>query len=203
MYAKDTQFSDWLCWYTNKDRENMAQPFPLDDGKRAATNGTIAVVTSEEGSSSPCHKPPIVDVADVGPCEHPARDVCPKCCGTKEVDHECDCSLCEAEFEDCKECDGTGWIETIPETRYVTIWGELFNANLVAYVLEHAPQDHQYTLRLVKCGENPTLHIVAAKWHAIVVAMTKSVKAEHACSELATRWEQDEAVAIKNCEATR
>lgn len=36
------------------------------------------------------------------------KALCVTCDGSGEIDHECDCKFCRAEYEDCKTCRGSG-----------------------------------------------------------------------------------------------
>lgn len=52
----------------------------------------------------------ILDTAGVPePCPScDATGKCANCLGTGDMEHFCDCDLCNADFEDCDDCAGTG-----------------------------------------------------------------------------------------------
>lgn len=74
------------------------------------------------------------------------------------------------------------------------MWGVPFDANLVAYVIAHAPKSASYRVRLVtfegKELKRDTSHksrflwITGDGWDAFLVAMNDSVLKEHACPEV-------------------
>ena len=211
MHPKDTQFADWLSWFTADSEDSpVTGIFALPDGRRAATDGRMAVVTDEPGTvttpkrqSIPAAlanmlKQPALHESGaitgdklreaVGPCSHPEPTICSKCRGMKETPHYCDCELCEANTEPCELCDETGIIWEYGPDNYCTLWGTPFDRNKIAYVLEHAPQQEQYTVRLTdglkKDPDLLYLHIITPHWHAIVTSMVERVKREHVCPKL-------------------
>jgi len=191
MHTKDTQFADWLMWFTRDESSLQAsQPFRCLDG-RVASNGKYAVFTRDGGPAvdstyrqtleavMSVKKPgvtlPFAEFrAMVGECQHPAMEICPKCGGEKWVEHDCDCELCEVEKERCGYCEQTGKALSEPEKRAVTFWGTAFDANQVAYVLEHVPAADQVTVYVVP-GDANILHIVAEDWHAVVCGLDVNV----------------------------
>ena len=201
MHTADTQFVDWIDWF----RDDL-QPFALSDGRRAATNGYIAVIVSDGGRVEPLPNAKKgradtiekvlkgtpettieVEYANAvevfAPCEHPATITCPDCKGTCKVDHECYCDLCETAYEDCGAC-WKGETETVPDNRYCSVLGKPFNANKIAYVFAHAPAASRATLAMHRVSDSNHLHIITPLWTAIVVGMIDSTLREHDCKEI-------------------
>lgn len=211
MFAADAHMSHWLMFFRNPDDypDWSKTPFRLADGRYAATDSKIAAVTAEQMPfdvpmpdekmmnrvaviskclAEPAQKtitlPRETVLAMFGPCEHPVISECEDCDGTGFVPHNCSCDLCEVDDEDCRNCDGIGKAQSTPDTQYALLWGHPLNANLVAYVLAHAPAAEQYTLEI--CSQNGVHHlrIVTPTWTAIVVMMMDNVLREHECMEL-------------------
>jgi len=199
MYPADMKFADWLQWFTHDYHDETQHLFRLPDGRTAATDGKVAVVTTEKTAAepvtlvrresipefivgmleSPAIKSNTLSRARIkeifGVCEHPQQTVCSECKGEKVVPHYCGCYLCEAEEEKCGECEGTGVEDELPDTRPVNVWSEPVNANLVAYVLAHAPASEEYVLSIIlpAVGKNPcSLRINTPRWDAIVGGLT-------------------------------
>lgn len=115
MFESDARFADWLDWFIG-EREQIASPFRLPDGRRCATDSKIAVVTTDEGHSAiiegdwyakipertqsffslPVDKEETVEnmAERFGECEHPTVQKCSTCKGRKTIDHVCGCDLC-------------------------------------------------------------------------------------------------------------
>ena len=211
MYAKDTKLSDWLSWFTrDHDTSPIKQAFRLPGGRRVASDGSMAVVTTEDGQvvelSGDSKIPASILgfmalpfgaevmftleqlTAMFGACEGVKVVTCPQCKGAKEVEHNCGCDLCNANFEECNFCDGKGVAEEIPEPRYRCVLGKPFDAERIAYILEHAPKSEEYRVSVrvakVKKEDSWQIHIVTSTWHAIFVVLEGSVKREYDCPEV-------------------
>lgn len=213
MFSADTQCAFWLQWFTMDSETHPANRwFLLADGRKCATNGNTAVVTRDdtdqvpgthEGNrletmgaavtkmlAAPAEKSISLPHADavrmLGPCEHITAATCTNCKGKKTVYHICSCNLCEAETEDCDLCNGTGVMDTFPEIRYVTLWNRPFDANKIAYILDHAPETIAVDLELVKTREGGSadyvIRISTARWQAVLVQLEDRVKRD--CHEL-------------------
>lgn len=195
MYAKDTLFADWLSWFAG---ERATKPFSLPDGRRTATDGRMIVAVNDGGQTFPVPdglekapgrsvtflaEPAIGGTVSVSPkhllevvgaCEHPAAVPCAECNGTKRMRHSCDCEYCDRDYHDgCDWCDSTGKTESIPDARPMTIYGRPFDANRIAYILEHTPEAEAVQVYL--SGDSVKLHIVAPQWHAVLGGMTEDV----------------------------
>jgi len=197
MYPADMQCVDWLRWFTNDDHDETQHFFRLPGGRTAATSGYFAVVTAEKTAKEPVtlvfrkmipelivgmlETPAIKSntlsrtrMMDLfGECDHPRSTVCSECKGEKIVPHDCGCYLCEANQEECGECDGKGAKTELPETRPVNVWSEPINANLVAYVLAHAPAAEEYVLSIIRTYPC-YLRIHTPRWDAIVGGLNTS-----------------------------
>lgn len=68
----------------------------------------------------------------------PEQIKCPKCKGSGEVQHSCDCNLCTESTEPCKECNEKGEVTSIPH-RPRWIAKVLFNVNYIARALKELP----------------------------------------------------------------
>ena len=181
MFSADTQCAWWLQWFTmDSDTHAANRWFLLADGRKCATNGSIAVVTKDESDqvpgpvtedrigmriksmgevvtkmlAMPAEKRISLPHADAvrmfGPCEHITTATCATCNGKKQVPHYCSCDLCDAETEDCDRCNAEGFMDTFPEIRYATLWNRAFDANKIAYILAHAPETIAVDIELVK-----------------------------------------------------
>ena len=91
----------------------------------------------------------------IGPWREPEWIVCPACNGELEVDHECDCNLCEVDDEPCRACmDAKGVstgkvLEEMPE-RYYRVLGMVLNCNRLAKILHYLPKEPTYRIASVK-----------------------------------------------------
>jgi hypothetical protein len=151
-------------------KEWMAEPFSLD-GNVVVTSGPIFAVHlggAEDVGPLKHDRAPTPDVlrsvlgpaisADVtawpvaprgalaewaGPYEayHVEVTECQDCDGSGEIDHECDCDLCDETSEECEACDGEGErsVGHVPDIRPGILFGCPVNRNYVARVLAHAP----------------------------------------------------------------
>lgn len=212
MFTADMICSHWLKWFVGSDDtpEWTRTVFRLADGSFAATDGRVAVVTAEQMPfdvpapdaklaartdhvakylAIPAEKSITMSCETVlemfGACKHPAIGKCNNCKGKGEVSHDCDCDLCEKDTEPCENCDGTGKAESIPDKRYVSLWNHPIDANLISYVLAHAPAAEQYALEIYpQTSDYHLLRIVTPTWTAIIVMLTASLMREHDCREL-------------------
>lgn len=102
----------------------------------------------------------------LGQCEHPKLSQCGECGGTGQVAHNCDCDLCEADYEDC-DCDGKP-VESKPNKRAVRILGTALDANLFAYLIDRAPVAAEYRIGWI---DDKVLRISCDKWRALVCSL--------------------------------
>ncbi len=200
MFEANTKFADWLEWFTAYYAiDDTMRVFALPSGKRAATDGKSCVIDLLPGPSSSPNTERGKRLADsiqgllemveikhertmnfaemgsaFGACEHPSVKTCRACDGKKIMPHDCGCDLCEADEEECGECGGAGRAFFTPDINPVECWGTCFDANRVAYMIEHAPKSETYTVRL--CGDDrrrfDTLQIITPTWHGIIVDCT-------------------------------
>lgn len=176
MFAADTQVAFWMQWFTmDSDTHPANRWFLLKDGRKCASNGSMAVVSSDETDQIPgthegnrltsmgdavtkmlaaphekhASMPHAEAVKLFGECAYMSLTTCTRCKGKKLVPHVCGCDLCEADVEDCYLCNGDGLMEEFPEIRYVTLWSRPFDANKVAYILAHAPATIAVDMELI------------------------------------------------------
>ena len=191
MFEADMKCTDWLRWFVRDDRDGDAgSVFTLANGWRGATDGKLAVVTSEPGSggksprvakyieawlSEPVEVKRQLPYAEAkalfGECQHPEVETCDECHGKKMRPHYCGCDLCEADEEECLACDSTGNEIEKPDERPVLVFGSPVDANLAAYIFAHAPAAE--TCGFAWHGSN--LRITTERWTAFVAKMDDSL----------------------------
>jgi hypothetical protein len=188
MHQKDTQFADWMDWFRG-ERYGQSDPFRVPDGRRCTTDGVMAMVAAHDGptvdntkyvergkfignylASSPKNERDLSRdfMEQFGPCVHPDFDECENCKGSGESRHVCDCDFCDETKEECGECDGKGKEVYDPDKRPVRLWGMAFDANLIAYMVEHAPAADAYRLRLL----DGVLLISTDLWDGLIVKLS-------------------------------
>jgi hypothetical protein len=175
MHAANFKPTDWLQWFTSD-----CDPSQLDAERIVALDSRMAVVrpgTSGAGPApekvsaaivlaEPARRTLTVD-ADVlraacGRPEHPARKLCDDCRGTGRKPHACACILCEVDMEDCG-CDG-GRETVLPAFRKRELFGAVIDANLLAYLIEHAPASGVLTVDYF----GYVFRIVSPDWTALI-----------------------------------
>jgi hypothetical protein len=202
MFPPKTEVQFWLQWFTSDSNSNhwLGQWFLGDDGSKIATDGVMAVATRDETNQVP---------ADIGSSRSPPKTVpkmmaapakksvtisheeavqrfgtvgfvrCEECSGKAMKPHQCNCSFCEVEEEECGKCkDGN-----ILEPRFASCWGKPFDANRIAYLFEHAPvAELCYVVESVEYDEVDLLRISTNRWSFILIAMNKAASEE--CPEV-------------------
>lgn len=200
MHTKNSTFTDWLQWFYDPDAAYGPKgPLAMPDGSRMATNNIVAVVTNTSGltvdyegrrGNQADHVVKLLaqDAAATGEytydemraafgeAEHPSEGKCQKCEGTGSVEHRCNCDLCHENIEDCPDCGGEGTCGTEPERRSVPALGCLVDANIVAYVVEHAPRSDAYQVGVIANAVSlyksvGVLRIVTSEWSALIVGL--------------------------------
>lgn len=202
MFEKSTAFANWMSWFSHENRD---EPFRLPDGRRCTTNGRWAMVAQNDGpvcegdkfanrgkviaghlEAEAIHEREVSRefMEQFGPCNHPEIGVCQTCEGRGDVPHVCGCDLCEEDTELCGECDGKGKSINQPDQRKVTLWGHPFSANMIAYMVEHAPAATGYRLRVT-----PNVLVIATdQWEGVVVRLHPGSSTE-SVAEIMTQQE--------------
>jgi len=204
MFPPDTQVQFWLQWFVSRDagRHSFDQWFQADDGSKVATDGRMAVSTKDETEvapfvfdykASPQKSIPEMLAAPAKKTMTLPHDDMVKRFGTFEMircgcndgqmKHDCDCKFCTTSQEECDTCEGTGW-KTKQEARHVACWGMPFDANCVAYLIEHAPAAESYIVEIVKYKSNNLIRIKTERWSFVLTEMTKNVLTEYPCPEV-------------------
>lgn len=197
MHAADSEKPHWLYWFIGKSGErygSVPHPFRLPNGMRAASCGLMVMVavTTEDGYAAedksgypkavmellslPIEKSVGLTrqkaTALFGECVHPATISCRECKGNGKVSHKCNCGFCEVTTEKCGTCNGGGLLSDPPPYRLIAVWGVAFNANLVAYALEHMPRSESYKFSLaINGGKSRQLELLRIETKAGIVAM--------------------------------
>ena len=191
IHPKESLYTDWLRWFTKFEIEDgIGKPFDLNDGWQAATNGYIGIVAKKKDVtySTLDHRradtiikimsglteikpedgdkvfgPELAGI--VGECIHPIKKTCSRCGGKGVVTHYCDCDLCEEDEEKCFDCYGKGDDFEV-EKRCAKILGLCVDANLVAYMMDHAPRQDEYRLRIGNSPDNKQkiLLVITKEW---------------------------------------
>lgn len=204
MHFADSNYSDWLQWFTGDYSEYGKMPFRLPNGMRAASTGYVSASTWDDGpvGPGPGTGPKLLPELNVkeadfsvviskddaaklfGPCEHRLKVKCANCNGVLRQPHHCDCPLCETAEEACEACGETGFEEIEPGHRTANVSGIRFNANLIAYALEHSPPSKGCRFDFVRASERPDANLI------IRIVMDRSVLLV-ASSRLDGRWTAD------------
>lgn len=201
MHTADSQFAHWLQWFCD---DRTPQPFAVPDGRVCGSDGKIAVITAEAVPITPlvgrlANVPervagllalPLVksrpmlfaQLAEMFQPHVPiTTTTCDRCHGKKKVQHICECELCNADEENCDQCDATGVIDEYPQDKRCLMFGEMFDWHRLSYLFAHVPPTLQCEVGIVAAitdedtATPATLRIITDEWTAVVSSMDKRV----------------------------